>query len=65
MKKLKLKSWVKYFLLGVLIGIVSYFLIHFILSYKNRISNISNQCDDFYGRTCSWYEVENFKGQAS
>ena len=36
-----------------------------IKSYNDRINDISNQCDKFYGRTCNWYEVENFKGQAS
>ena len=65
MKKLRLKKWVKNLLITIFVILVIFVLIHFILSYQKRINNISNQCDEFYGRTCSWYEIENFKGQSS
>ena len=65
MKTLKLKKWIKNLLMIIIVVLVSIILIHFILSQIKRVDDISKECDEAYGRTCNWYEVENFKGRAS
>ena len=56
-KKLRLKQWVKDTLMIMAISVVlaTLFIVG-IYGYERE----ANKCDEYYGRTCSSYEVDQF-----
>ena len=56
-KKYRLKQWVKDFL--VIIGMSVVFMILLIVTMKSY-SKTTTQCDKYYGRTCSIYEIDQY-----
>ena len=56
-KKLRLKQWVKDALIIMAISVVlATLFITGIYGYKRE----AKKCDEYYGRTCSSYEVDQF-----
>ena len=59
-KKYRLKRWVKVTLnwLGVIaLGVL---FAHLFLVANNRIEEVAHECDEYYGRMCSVYEIDQF-----
>ena len=56
-KKYRLKQWVKDLL--VIIGMVIIFILLFLVAMKSY-SKTTTQCDRYYGRTCSIYEIDQY-----
>ena len=56
-RKRRLKRWVKDFLAITSMMVVLGFL--FILGLKSY-SKTATQCDEYYGRTCSIYEIDQY-----
>lgn len=56
-KKYRLKQWVKDFLVIMGMGVV--FMILLIVAIKSY-SKTATQCDEYYGRTCSNYEIDQY-----
>lgn len=59
-KKRKLRKWVNVTLFVVLIIIISLLLILMSQNGNTQFNQSANECDDFYGRTCTYYEVRQF-----
>lgn len=59
-KKRRLKKWVKVVLntLGVIALVV--LLVHLFLVANNRYEKIAHECDEYYGRICSIYEIDQY-----
>ena len=57
-KKRRLKKWVKEFLAMVVVALILYVIMFFALK---SISHTATQCDEYYGRTCSIYDIDQFE----
>ena len=56
-KKRRLKRWVKEFLAMVVFALIIYTIAFIGLK---SISKTAKQCDEYYGRTCSIYEIDQY-----
>ena len=56
-KKYRLKQWVKDLLLIIIVGVVLGVVLTIAL---NEIDKTGKECDEYYGRTCSIYEVQQY-----
>ena len=56
MKKRKLRTWVKVVLFILFVGVMCLLL----LKGCKRYDNIAEECDNYYGYTCSHYMVDQY-----
>lgn len=55
--RLRLKGWVKEFLVVFTLIVVS--LVVIVIAF-NKVDKTWDECEEYYGRTCSWYEVDQY-----
>ena len=60
MKKLILREWVKYFILIVVMILISFLVSKFVISSDNDFEKQAKRCDKEKGSICSYYEVRQF-----
>ena len=60
MKKLILREWVKYFILIVVMILISFLVSKFVISSDNDFEKQAKRCDKEKRSICSYYEVRQF-----